>query len=395
MANPSFLPKPKYLHINMHLLMTRLICISDILCVHLRMSFSYEFDAPQFFDFANVANELNDSDDFFNNYVYKSTAKVKKKLKLGKEDTSKALISTPVNRNCRRIFGGLKKYKSSPHPNGIKRLSTNNVLHSVVLNLKSRSLSKSRGNAAPMASVVKKKKLKLGEEDTSKELVSTPVNRSCRRKFGGLRKYRSTPHPKGIKRLSTNNVPHSVRLNLKSSSLSKKGTAAPLAAVVKLSKNGIDIVDKVVKDSGVGTAHLLKVNKSDGNSKKLINECTSSKGPIDQPQLASKIPRVLKSDKGFKSTVPKPFSFATESRSLARRRFDESISKKRIMNEAKNDRIKELNADKEKQELVQIRKTLVHKPIPVKGIRPFEKRPQLKKPTIPISPKLGLSRKRP
>ena len=191
------------------------------------MSFSYEFDAPQFFDFANVANELNDSDDFFNNYVCKSTVKVKKKLKLGKEDTSKSLVSTPV-----------------------------------------------------------------------------------------------------------------------------------------------------------------KVNKSDGNCKKLNNESTSSKGPLDQPQLAPKIPRVLKSDKGFKSTVSKPFSFATESRILARRRFDESISKKRIKNEAKNDRIKELNADKEKQELV-------HKPIPVKGIRPFKKRPQLKKPTIPISPKLGLSRKLP
>ena len=40
-------------------------------------------------------------------------------------------------------------------------------------------------------------------------------------------------------------------------------------------------MDKVVKDAGVGTAHLLKVNKSDGNCKKLNNESTSSKGPLD------------------------------------------------------------------------------------------------------------------
>ena len=50
-------------------------------------------NAPQFFDFANVANKLNDSDDFFHNYVCKSAAKLKKKLKLGEEDTSKDYIS--------------------------------------------------------------------------------------------------------------------------------------------------------------------------------------------------------------------------------------------------------------------------------------------------------------
>ena len=67
---------------------------------------------------------------------------------------------------------------------------------------------------------VKKKKLKLDneEEESSKAQVSTPVSKCYRRSFVGLRKYRSTPYPRGrsLKRLSTSkDLPRFRGLNTK------------------------------------------------------------------------------------------------------------------------------------------------------------------------------------
>jgi len=283
------------------------------------MSMSYEFDAPQFIDFANLENEEDESEAFFKNYVCPSSFKVKKKrLKLDNEDSYKAQVSTPVNRCNRSSFVGSRKYKSTPHPKG-----------------------------------------------------------------------------RGLKRLSrSQGLPRFVELDSKS--VRKFRSKAPTEAVVKVCKTGLTI-DKALKDSTTVNAHLLKVKKL--NSKKRNDEANddmkSSKRPSSQSRLASKLPQVIKSRNALQSTIPKPFTFATELRSSSRRQFEERMSKKLIADEDKKNRMKELNTVKEKQDLVNFRKTLVHKPIPMKVGKPFEKKPYLKKPTIPISPKLGLSRKGP
>ena len=123
-----------------------------------KMSMSYEFDAPQFIDFANLENEQDESEAFFKNYVCPcpSSIKVKKKrLKLDGEDSYKAQVSTPVNRCNRSSFVGSRMYKSTPHPRsrGLKRLSRSCGLPRFV-ELDSKSVRKFRSKA-PMEAVVK------------------------------------------------------------------------------------------------------------------------------------------------------------------------------------------------------------------------------------------------
>jgi len=372
------------------------------------MHMSYEFDAPQFIDFTNLENEEDESEKFFKNYVCPSSVKVKKKrLKLDNNDSTKpqAQVSTPVNRRCQRSFIGLSKYKTTPHPRGrsLKRLSTSNYHLPRFVDLDSKSLRKLRLKV-PMEAVVKevkKKRLRLNNVDSSKAQaqVSTPVNRRGRRSFGGVRKYKSTPHPKGrgLKRLSTSNdLPRFVGLSSKS--LRKLRPKVPMEAVVKICKSGGDI-DKVFKDPTTVKAPLTKVKELNGICKKSNDETKddkkSSKRPLSQSRLAPKLPQAIKSEKVVKSTVPKPFKFATETRSSSRRQFEEKMLEKRIADEEKKNCMKELKAVRDKKDLVQFRKTLVHKPKPVKVGKPFEMKPHIKKPTIPVSPKLGVSRQLP
>ena len=312
------------------------------------MPMSYEFDAPQFVDFTNLSNEQDGSDDFFENYVMDS---------------------------CR-------------------------------------------------TKVVKKKMLKLGHDEFHKPLVLTSVHRRNRRSFVGARKYKSTPHPKSLKRLASrrslatrNNLPRCRQLQ----SQSKMGSKSPTeVAFNKVAKRGLDVAkvrnskfvdaflhevkkvdvkckkrDEIKAEEKARKMPLLQVNGLDDKCKKL-DETTESKEkarkiPFIQSLSAPKCSQTIKSGKAI--TIPKPFSFATESRSTSRRIFDENIAKKLVAAEAKKKRNEELRASKEEEELVQLRKSLVHKPLPVKGIKPFEVKPQLKKPTVPISPKLGYSRK--
>ena len=90
-----------------------------------------------------------------------------------------------------------------------------------------------------------------------------------------------------------------------------------------------------------------------------------------------------------KKTVPIPFSFATEERKKKRQQFEETVSKKRSESEMLKAIDEEKKSLKEKEDLIKLRRNLVHKALPYRVVKPFETKQSLKKPTVPKSPKLG------
>ena len=90
-----------------------------------------------------------------------------------------------------------------------------------------------------------------------------------------------------------------------------------------------------------------------------------------------------------KKTVPIPFSFATEERKKKRQQFEETVSKKRSESELLKAIDEEKKSLKEKEDLIKLRRNLVHKALPYRVVKPFETKQSLKKPTVPKSPKLG------
>ena len=96
-----------------------------------------------------------------------------------------------------------------------------------------------------------------------------------------------------------------------------------------------------------------------------------------------------------KKTVPIPFSFATEERKIKRQQFEETVSRKRSEREMIKAIDEEKKSLKEKEDLIKHRRKLVHKALPYRVMKPFEKKQSLKKPTVPKSPKLGVPLRQP
>ena len=96
-----------------------------------------------------------------------------------------------------------------------------------------------------------------------------------------------------------------------------------------------------------------------------------------------------------KKTVPIPFSFATEERKKKRQQFEETVSRKRLESEMIKAIDEEKKSLKEKEDLIKHRRKLVHKALPYRVMKPFEKKQSLKKPTVPKSPKLGVPLRQP
>ena len=96
-----------------------------------------------------------------------------------------------------------------------------------------------------------------------------------------------------------------------------------------------------------------------------------------------------------KKTVPIPFSFATEERKKKRQQFEETVSRKRSEREMIKAIDEEKKSLKEKEDLIKHRRKLVHKALPYRVMKPFEKKQSLKKPTVPKSPKLGVPLRQP
>ena len=94
-----------------------------------------------------------------------------------------------------------------------------------------------------------------------------------------------------------------------------------------------------------------------------------------------------------RTTVPKPFYFATEARARFRQIHDGKVEGQR----SHVAKLSIFNAERRLQEeqkaLAKMRKILVHKAKPFVEVKPFQIKKSARKPTIPRSPKLGRSRR--
>ena len=94
------------------------------------------------------------------------------------------------------------------------------------------------------------------------------------------------------------------------------------------------------------------------------------------------------------STVPKPFKLSTEIRAEERKVLSERKKKENILQEELKKREKEQEEMEEAAQMSNYRKTLVHKPQPIKSFKRLEIKRSVKELTLPESPKFAPRRVR-